>query len=226
MELRAAFIFSLGSWALVGEIPCLSAVMERPKAWTQLLEPLSHSVFRVFRRGKVSTPVLWLESRPRLGKQLNKEPRVCTLWALISSWLWSCLQGFESFLLFMHTQLHNSRQLSSYTHISIISTASFDGYPCSHMFPHSCFFFLLNIYKGSQAEIKALQIQSQLKIAFLSRARQSGINQAIGKMRERREEELITFYPVFWSSPSVINKLARLTARDATQMFLDSCCWR
>lgn len=95
------------------------------------------------------------------------------------------------------------------------------------MFFHSCFFFLLNIYKGSQAE-KVPQIQSQLKIALLFLARQSGINQ--GHQKEAREgrgaDNLFIQFFFFQSSLSVINKLARWTAWDATQMFGRSCCGR
>lgn len=89
------------------------------------------------------------------------------------------------------------------------------------MFCHSWFSLLLNIYKGSQAEIKVLQIQSQLKIAPPFLARQSGINQ--GHRKDAREERrgadnlFIQFF--FKLSPSVINKLAGQTAWDATQMF-------
>lgn len=82
---------------------------------------------------------------------------------------------------------------------------------------------LLNIYNGSQAEIKVLQIQSQLKIAPPFLARQSGINQSHRKdaKEERRGADnlFIQFFFFFQLFPSVINKLAGQTAWDATQMF-------
>lgn len=90
------------------------------------------------------------------------------------------------------------------------------------MFLHSCFSLLLNIYKGSQAEIKVLQIQSQLKIAPPFLARQSGINQGHRKdAREERRGADNHFIQLFFFklSPSVINKLAGQTSWDATQMF-------
>lgn len=72
------------------------------------------------------------------------------------------------------------------------------------MFLHSCFFFLLNIYKGSQAEIKVPQIQSQLKIALLFLARQSGINQ--GHQKDAREERrgADNLFIQFFSHPSLL----------------------
>jgi hypothetical protein len=54
------------------------------------------------------------------------------------------------------------------------------------MFFHSCLFSPLNIYKGSQAEIKVLQIEGKLKIVVVFLARQSGINQ--GHCKDAREE--------------------------------------
>lgn len=94
------------------------------------------------------------------------------------------------------------------------------------MFFHSCLFILLNIYKGSQAEIKVLQIERELKIATAFLARQSGTNQ--GHCEDAREERRAAddLLCRFWSSLSVINKLERLAAWGTTQMLLDSCCFR
>lgn len=86
------------------------------------------------------------------------------------------------------------------------------------MFLHSCFSFLLNIYKGSQAEIKVPQIPSQLKITCLFLARQSGINQGHWEdAREGRRGADNLFIQIFSHLP-LLFMLARLTAWDVTQM--------
>lgn len=76
--------------------------------------------FPFSRRKKGRVSGLWLENRGwRWWRRLNEEPSVCTLLALISSSLWSSLQGFERLLLFIHMRLCTPGQLCSYTPVHI-----------------------------------------------------------------------------------------------------------